>query len=63
MPIELDLVYIYVPKFKPVVYSQKMLKMFQELQKVNKEQEVEELELQKRIDENPHLPWIHENPF
>jgi hypothetical protein len=63
MPIELDLVYIYVPKFKPVEYSQKMLKMFPELRNANKTQELEELELQKYMDENPHLPWIRENPF
>jgi hypothetical protein len=60
MPIELDLEYIYVPKFKPEVYSQEMLKMFPGLRKANKE---EELELQKLMDENPHLPWIRENPF
>ena len=28
-----------------------------------KEQELEELELQKLMDKNPHLPWIRENPF
>jgi hypothetical protein len=63
MPLELDLVYIYVPKSKPVKYTQKMLKMFPDLLEVDKELELEELKLQKLIDENPHLPWIRKNPF
>lgn len=63
MPIESDLLYIYVPKINSKKYPKKMIEKFPELAETNEEELQFEAKLQILMDTNPHLPWIRENPF
>ena len=69
MPIDLDLMYIYIPKseFAPGNYPKNFYKKLPDLkemeEELRKEAEESESEIQKMIDKYPELPWIREDPF
>jgi len=69
MPIDLDLMYIYIPKSEfvpgnyPKNFYKKMPDMKEMEEELKKEAEESESKIQKMIDKYPELPWIREDPF
>jgi hypothetical protein len=69
MPIDMDLLHIYIPKviYKPIKYSEAFLQKYPLMrgaeERMRKNYEEEEAEVERLIKENPDLPWTRENPF
>jgi hypothetical protein len=69
MPIDMDLIAIYIPKVKPIIikYPEDFLAKYPFMrgsdERAKKRYEDEEAEVENLIKENPDLPWTRENPF
>jgi hypothetical protein len=66
MPIDMDLLYIYIPNFESIFeynYTEEQLKKFPFLVKAKESMEKQKKELETLIKEYPDLPWTRENPF
>jgi hypothetical protein len=69
MPIDMDLIAIYIPKVKHIVvkYPEAFLVKYPSFrgseERMKKKYEDEEAEIENLIKENPDLPWTRENPF
>jgi hypothetical protein len=69
MPIDMDLITIYIPKVKRTVlkYPEAFLAKYPFMrgseERMKKKYEDEEAEVERLIKENPDLPWTRENPF
>jgi hypothetical protein len=69
MPIDMDLIAIYIPKVKHIVvkHSEAFLAKYPFMrgseERMKKKYEYEEAEVERLIKENPDLPWTRENPF
>jgi hypothetical protein len=63
MPIDMDLVVIYVPEQIIYQYTEEQLKKKPFLKKVQDGLRMEAEEVETLIKENPDLPWTRENPF
>lgn len=61
MPIDLDLLYIYVPNV--LIYSEATAKKYPMFAKVNEYNKELQAEVEKVMAENPDLPWIRTFPF
>ena len=69
MPIDMDLIAIYIPKVKPIFLkpSEALILKYPWMkgadERAKKRYEDEEEEIERLIKENPDLPWTRENPF
>jgi hypothetical protein len=69
MPIDMDLIAIYIPKVKHIVvkHSEAFLAKYPFMrgseERMKKKYEDEEAEVENLIKEHPDLPWTRENPF
>lgn len=61
MPIDLDLLYIYVPEI--MIMSESVVKKYPMFAKANEYKKELKEEVEKVIAENPDLPWIRTDPF
>jgi hypothetical protein len=61
MPIDLDLLYIYVPDI--IMTPEALIKKHPMFAKANEYKKELQAEVDKVIEENPDLPWIRTNPF
>jgi hypothetical protein len=63
MPIDMDLLYIYIPQGIEFNYTEEQIKKYPFLKNAMEGRKIMDEKLERLIRENPDLPWTHENPF